>query len=115
MQLEEELSLRRAEVETLQVQLRGSDSTSQQINNGDVAPGDAILQELSASGDMDISKLKEKYNSVFAASQREIDSLKALVDKQNQEICESKQKVQQATKENMDMMDSWKVFVYSLF
>ncbi|XP_022594553.1 CAP-Gly domain-containing linker protein 2 [Seriola dumerili] len=118
MQLEEELTLRRAEIKNLQAQLRGPDSSSQQADDGDAVPGsDAqpetqLLREqlLSAGREhfKESSELKEKYETALAASQQEIDSLKALVDKQNQEISEMKQKAQQASKENMEMMDTWK-------
>ncbi|CAJ1063220.1 CAP-Gly domain-containing linker protein 2 isoform X4 [Xyrichtys novacula] len=95
-QLEEELSLRRAEIGNLQSQLRGSDTT----NNAEAAPGSETLSAES-------SELREKYEAA-AASQQEIESLKALVESKSQEIGEMKLKVQQATKENMDMMDTWK-------
>ncbi|XP_023286679.1 CAP-Gly domain-containing linker protein 2 isoform X3 [Seriola lalandi dorsalis] len=118
MQLEEELTLRRAEIKNLQAQLRGPDSSSQQADEGEAAPGsDAqpetqLLREqlLSAGREhfKESSELKEKYETALAASQQEIDSLKALVDKQNQEISEMKQKAQQDSKENMEMMDTWK-------
>ncbi|XP_040006113.1 CAP-Gly domain-containing linker protein 2 isoform X2 [Xiphias gladius] len=118
MQLEEELTLRRAEIKNLQAQLRGSDPGPQQANDGDAAAGsDAqpetlLLREqlLSAGREhyKESSELKEKYETALAASQQEIDALKAVVDKQNQEISEMKQKVQHATKENMEMMDTWK-------
>ncbi|GAA6233528.1 CAP-Gly domain-containing linker protein 2-like [Lates japonicus] len=118
MQLEEELTLRRAEIKNLQAHLKGSDPSSQQTNDSDAAPGSdakpetVLLREqlLSAGREhyKESSELKEKYETALAASQQEIDSLKAVVDKQNQEINESKQKVQQATKENMEMMDTWK-------
>ncbi|KAM9846750.1 CAP-Gly domain-containing linker protein 2 [Aulostomus maculatus] len=124
MQLEQELSLRRAEIETLQVQLRGLGPTSQQANGGDDTPGSGsqletpLLHEqlLSVGREhyKESSELKEKYETVLAAKQQEIDSLKEAVDKQNQEISEMKQKVQQATKENMDMMDTWKAKFDSL-
>lgn len=119
MQLEEELTLRRAEIKNLQAQLRGSDPGPQQATDGDAAAGsDAqpetlLLREqlLSAGREhyKESSELKEKYETALAASQQEIDALKAVVDKQNQEISEMKQKVQHATKENMEMMDTWKV------
>lgn len=125
MQLEEELTLRRAEIKNLQAQLKGSDPGSQQTNDSDAGPGsDAepetvlLREQLLTVGRehyKESSELKEKYETALAASQQEIDSLKAVVDKQNQEINESKQKVQQATKENMEMMDTWKVFCYIQF
>ncbi|XP_040908211.1 CAP-Gly domain-containing linker protein 2 isoform X2 [Toxotes jaculatrix] len=118
MQLEEELTFKKAEIKNLQAQLRGSDSSSQQANDSDAAAGSdaqpetALLREqlLLAGREhyKESSELKEKYETALAASQQEIDSLKAVVDKQNQEINEMKLKVQQATKENMEMMDTWK-------
>uniref|UniRef100_A0A7N9B209 CAP-GLY domain containing linker protein 2 n=1 Tax=Mastacembelus armatus TaxID=205130 RepID=A0A7N9B209_9TELE len=118
MQLEEELTLRRAEIENLQAQLRKSDSSSQQATVGDTAPESdtqpetlLLREQLLTAGRehyKESSELKEKYEKALAANQQEIDSLKTVVDKQNQEISEMKQKVQQATKENMEMMDSWK-------
>ncbi|XP_047462749.1 CAP-Gly domain-containing linker protein 2 isoform X2 [Mugil cephalus] len=124
MQLEEELTLRRAEIEDLRAKLRGTDATLQQGNETDAAPGTEtqpetlLLREqlLSAGRERykESSELKEKYESALAASQQEVDSLKVVVDKQNLEITEMKQKVQQATKENMEMMDTWKVKFDSL-
>ncbi|XP_044078786.1 CAP-Gly domain-containing linker protein 2 isoform X2 [Siniperca chuatsi] len=118
MQLEEELSLKRAEIENLQAQLRGSDTSSQQANNSEAAPGSdtqpetLLLRERLVSAGREhykeSSELKEKYETALAASQQEIDSLKAVVDNKNQDISEMKQKVQHATKENMEMMDTWK-------
>lgn len=125
MQLEEELVLRRAEIENLQAQLRGSDSSSQQPNDSDATPGSDIQPEtlllreklLSVGQEhyKESSELKEMYETTLTARQQEIDSLKAVVDRRNQEISEVKQKVQHATKENMEMMDTWKVFCYILF
>ncbi|XP_062288456.1 CAP-Gly domain-containing linker protein 2 [Scomber scombrus] len=118
MQLEEELSLGRTEIASLQVQLRCINPCSQEANDSDAAPGSDIKPEtlllreqlLSVGREhyKESSELKEKYEKELSASQQEVDSLKAVVDKQNQEISEMKQKVQQATKENMEMMDTWK-------
>lgn len=94
-QLEEELSLSRAEIQKLQARLAG----------GDAVPGsDGLTENLLRENHKEGGEVKEK----LAAGQQEIESLKAVVDKQNQEIGDLKQKVQQATKENMDM-DTWKV------
>lgn len=118
MQLEEELTLKRAEIEELQVQLRGADISSQKAHDGEATPGtdaqpDTLLlreQLLSAGRERhkESSELKEKYEAEVAAGRQEIESLKAVVEKQNLEISEMKQKVQQANKENMEMMDTWK-------
>lgn len=125
MQLEEELRLRRAEIDTLQAQLRGPDRNSQQASDGDAAPESGPPQEtlllreqlLTAGREhyKESSELKEKYEAALATSQQEVDSLKTVVEKQSQEISELKQKVQQATKENMEMMDTWKVPHYVAF
>ncbi|XP_030602189.1 CAP-Gly domain-containing linker protein 2 isoform X3 [Archocentrus centrarchus] len=124
MQLEEELRLRRAEIENLQAQLKGADASSQKADHGDAAQGSdtqpetLLLREqlLSAGREhyKESSELREKYETALAASQQEVDSLKAVVEKQNLEISEMKQKVQQATKENVEMMDTWKAKFDSL-
>nr|XP_024659859.1 CAP-Gly domain-containing linker protein 2 isoform X2 [Maylandia zebra] len=118
MQLEEELSLRRAEITNLQVQLKGADASWQKVDRADAAQGsDAqpetllLREQLVSAGRehyKESSELREKYETALAASQQEIDSLKAVVEKQNVEINEMKQKAQQATKENVEMMDTWK-------
>lgn len=122
MQLEEELRLRRAEIEDLQAQLRGSGTTSQRTNDSNAVSGpdtqaDTLMvrdQLLSAGGEhlKDSSELKEKYETALAARQQEVEALKAVVNNKNQEMSELKQKVQQDTKENMEMMDTWKVFCF---
>uniref|UniRef100_A0A3Q1AP12 CAP-Gly domain-containing protein n=1 Tax=Amphiprion ocellaris TaxID=80972 RepID=A0A3Q1AP12_AMPOC len=118
VQLEEELGLRRAEIEELQVQLRGADGGSQKAADGEATPGsDAqpetllLREQLLSAGREHVkesSELKEKYEAELAAAQQEIHSLKAVVEKQNLEISEAKQKVQQANKENVEIMDTWK-------
>uniref|UniRef100_A0A3Q2XS07 CAP-Gly domain containing linker protein 2 n=1 Tax=Hippocampus comes TaxID=109280 RepID=A0A3Q2XS07_HIPCM len=85
-QLEEELSRTRAEMETLRVRPPGSAAAA--------GPSPTATQALDSEA--------------LAASRQETEALKLLVEKQSQEICELKLKVQQATKENMDMMDAWK-------
>ncbi|KAF7206725.1 CAP-Gly domain-containing linker protein 2 isoform X2 [Nothobranchius furzeri] len=117
VQLEEELSLRRAETEELQAQLRRADASSQPA--GDAAQPETLLlreQLLSAGRELhqESSELKEKHENASASSRQEISSLRAVVEKQNLEISEMKQKVQQATKENVEMMDSWKAKFDSL-
>ncbi|XP_028451104.1 CAP-Gly domain-containing linker protein 2 isoform X4 [Perca flavescens] len=124
MLLEEELRLRRAEMENLQAKLRGSDTSSQQATDSDNAPGSdtqpealALRTQLVMAGrehHKESSELKEKYEAALAASQQEIDSLKAVVEDKRQEVSRMKQKVQQANKENMEMMDTWKVKFDSL-
>ncbi|MEQ2230441.1 hypothetical protein ILYODFUR_029334 [Ilyodon furcidens] len=113
MQLEEELTHRRAQVEDLQGQLRRVDASSQQEALGaNIQPEALLLREqlLSAGREhhKESSELKEKHETALAASQQEISSLRTVVEKQSVEISKMKQKVQQANKENVEMMDSWK-------
>ncbi|XP_060942563.1 CAP-Gly domain-containing linker protein 2 [Limanda limanda] len=123
VQLEEELALRRADIKTLQAQLGGGcDSSSQPPGDGDATdatePETVLLrQQLLSAGrehHKESSELKEKHQTELAASQQEVESLKTGVQKQIQEISELKQKVQQANKENVDMMDTWKTKFDSL-
>nr|XP_046162193.1 CAP-Gly domain-containing linker protein 2-like isoform X4 [Oncorhynchus gorbuscha] len=113
MQLEDELALRRAEIEELQVRLRDADKDGDSTQ-GPVAQSETILlrEQLLTAGrehHKESSQLREKYEAAVATGQEETDKLKATVDKQSQEIIELKQKVQQASTENMEMMDNWKV------
>uniref|UniRef100_A0A3P9JE94 CAP-GLY domain containing linker protein 2 n=1 Tax=Oryzias latipes TaxID=8090 RepID=A0A3P9JE94_ORYLA len=87
MQLEKELGLRRAEMEELQAQL------GRRAEDGHVF----------ADG-----QPEEEHAAALRASRQEAETLKAVVEKQNLEISEMKLKVQQATKENVEMMESWK-------
>ncbi|XP_075888079.1 CAP-Gly domain-containing linker protein 2 isoform X2 [Nelusetta ayraudi] len=99
VQLEEELRLRRVEIEGLQARVRGPNGTS---SNGEVVPGQPEGQALQEAGD------RETGEAALASCRQEVDSLRAALDSKNQEISDLKQKVQQATKENMEMMDAWK-------
>lgn len=119
MQLEEELRLRRAEIEDLQAQLRGFGMASQQPNDSNAVSGpdtqaDALMvrDQLASAGGEHFKDSSEKYETALAARQQEVEALKAVVNNKNQEMTELKQKVQQATKENMEMMDTWKVFCF---
>ncbi|XP_071023345.1 CAP-Gly domain-containing linker protein 2 isoform X7 [Oncorhynchus clarkii lewisi] len=119
MQLEEELALRQAEIEELQVQLRDPDSHPNMAEDGyptqgPVAQSETFLlrEQLLTAGrehHKESSQLREKYEVAVVAGQEETNRLKATVDKQSQEIIDLKQRVQQATTENMEMMDNWKV------
>jgi CAP-Gly domain-containing linker protein 2 len=119
MQLEEELALRQAEIEELQVQLRDPDSHPNTAEDGyptqgPVAQSETFLlrEQLLTAGrehHKESSQLREKYEAAVVAGQGETNRLKATVDRQSQEIIDLKQRVQQATTENMEMMDNWKV------
>ncbi|XP_077062657.1 CAP-Gly domain-containing linker protein 2 isoform X2 [Siphateles boraxobius] len=115
MQLEEELSLRKAEVEELQVRLQRS-SSGPGTDAGDCGLGlnseTLVLREqlLSAGRERreESSQLRERYEASLNTSQKEAERLKATTERQGQEISDLKQRLQQATRENMEMMDSWK-------
>uniref|UniRef100_A0AAY5KU74 CAP-Gly domain-containing protein n=1 Tax=Esox lucius TaxID=8010 RepID=A0AAY5KU74_ESOLU len=119
IQLEEELALRRAEIEELQVQLRDPDFPSKTAEAADptqglVAQSETLMlrEQLLTVGrehHRESIQLREKYEALVAAGQEEIDRLKAMVDKQSHDNIELKQRLQQATTENMEMMDNWKV------
>ncbi|XP_077402252.1 CAP-Gly domain-containing linker protein 2 isoform X2 [Vanacampus margaritifer] len=96
VQLEKELNRTRSEMETLRVQLPAPTSAEGPVPAAAQAPN------------------SETTAAALAASRQEAEAQKLLVEKQNQEICDLKLKVQQATKENMDMMDAWKAKFDSL-
>lgn len=101
MLLEEELGLRKAEIQDLQARLGGPDALEPPTPDAQAeSAGPASREQMKESGE-----LGEKYKT----AQREVESLKAMVDSKNQDISEMKQKIQQASKENMEMMDTWKV------
>ncbi|KAJ3588737.1 hypothetical protein NHX12_009591, partial [Muraenolepis orangiensis] len=123
VQLEEELALRQAEVAQLQTQqLRDSGTAGdgqdgqdegQESQAGPGAQPEAVLREqlLSAGRERlkETGELRHKHEAALAAGRQETEALRALVERQNQDIGELKQKVQQANRENVEMMDSWKV------
>ncbi|KAM6970050.1 CAP-Gly domain-containing linker protein 2 [Aplochiton taeniatus] len=138
IQLEEELALRRAEVSDLQARLHGPGSDSQDANGGGGVGGvggvgDAAAVDAPGSGTptemvllreqlrsavrehhKESSELRERKEAELSALQQETDLLKATVDKQSRDIVDLRQRLQQATKENMEMMDNWKVKLDSL-
>ncbi|XP_072496275.1 CAP-Gly domain-containing linker protein 2 isoform X2 [Notamacropus eugenii] len=106
LQLEEELSLRRGEIEELQQCLRQTGPS----DPSDTSPSSEALrlreQLLLASKESGL--LKDKYEKALKAYQLEVERLKTSNEKYAQEIVELKHKVQQATSENMGLMDNWK-------
>ncbi|XP_018959996.1 CAP-Gly domain-containing linker protein 2-like isoform X6 [Cyprinus carpio] len=113
MQLEEELALRRAKVEELQAQLqRGSFGPGTDAGDSGINSETLVLREqlLSAGRERreESSLLRERYEASLSSSQKEVERLKATKERQGQEISDLKQRLQQATRENMEMMDSWK-------
>ncbi|MGH0143265.1 UNVERIFIED_CONTAM: hypothetical protein FKN15_009158 [Acipenser sinensis] len=118
MQLEEELALRKTEIEELQQRLRSPNPDEA----ADPSPGlhtEAFLlreQLLTVSRERhkESSELREKYEAALSSQQRDVNRLKTTMEKQAQEILDLKHKLQQANKENMGMMDSWKSKLDSL-
>ncbi|XP_056314516.1 CAP-Gly domain-containing linker protein 2 isoform X2 [Danio aesculapii] len=115
MQLEEELALRKAEVEELQVRFqRGSSGPATDAEDGEpgITSETLVLREqlLSAGRERreESSQLRQRYEASLSTSQKEAERLKAITERQGQEISDLKQRLQQATRENMEMMDSWK-------
>ncbi|KAM9728882.1 CAP-Gly domain-containing linker protein 2 isoform 1-T2 [Menidia menidia] len=102
-QLEKELAQRRAQVEELQAQLPPTDASRREADARPEAPPPAGPDHR-----QDSAQPPETHQATLAANQQVIDSLRAVVEKQNLEISEAKQKAQQAAKENMEMMDTWK-------
>lgn len=109
MQLEEELRLRKAEIQNLQVRLRGAEAQRALEPPPQAEAG--VCEQLGLANREQNESVEhgEKYEVALAASQQEVESLKAAVDSKKQEISEMKQKIQQASKENVEMMDTWKV------
>ncbi|XP_074869918.1 CAP-Gly domain-containing linker protein 2 isoform X2 [Carettochelys insculpta] len=112
LQLEEELSLRCGEVEELRQCLRNSHPAETTEHSLGLQTEALRLRDqlLSASKEhqKESSQLKEKYEKTLKKYQQETEKLKALNEKYSQEIVDLKHKVQQATNENMGLMDNWK-------
>ncbi|XP_020020042.1 CAP-Gly domain-containing linker protein 2 isoform X2 [Castor canadensis] len=115
LQLEEELSLRRGEIQELQQCL---------LHSGPPPPDHPEAAEtlrlrerlLSASKEQqqETSTLRDKYEKALKAYQAEVEKLRAANDRYAQEVADLKAKVQQATSENMGLMDNWKSKLDSL-
>nr|DBA33369.1 TPA: hypothetical protein GDO54_001062 [Pyxicephalus adspersus] len=117
-QLEEELSLRRNEIEDLQNCLMNSSQSETPEHNLGLQTQALRLRDqlLSASKEhqKESSQQRDKYEKNIKRYQQEIEKLKASNEKYVQEIGEFKKKLEQATKENIGMMDSWKSKLDSL-
>ncbi|XP_027646796.1 CAP-Gly domain-containing linker protein 2 isoform X6 [Falco biarmicus] len=112
LQLEEELSLRRSEVDELRQCLRSSHQAETPEHNLGLQSEALRLRDqlLSANKEhqKESSQLKEKYEKTLKKYQQEMEKLKSVNEKYSQEIVDLKHKVQQATNENMGLMDNWK-------
>lgn len=117
-QLEEELNLRRNEIEDLQHCLMNSSQTDLPEHKIGLQTEALRLRDqlLSASKEhqKESSQQRDKYEEKMKRYQQEIEKLKGLNEKHVQEIGEMKKRLEQATKENIGMMDSWKSKLDSL-
>ncbi|XP_063313485.1 CAP-Gly domain-containing linker protein 2 isoform X1 [Pelobates fuscus] len=111
-QLEEELNLRRNEIEDLQHCLLNSSQTDIPEHNLGLQSEALRLRDklLSASKEhlKESSQQRDKYEKNMKRYQQEVEKLKSLNEKHVQEISDLRKKLEQATNENMGMMDSWK-------
>ncbi|EHH61788.1 hypothetical protein EGM_19874 [Macaca fascicularis] len=115
LQLEEELTLRRGEIEELQQCLLHSGPPPP--DHPDAAETLRLRERLlSASKEhqRESGVLRDKYEKALKAYQAEVDKLRAANEKDAQEVAGLKDKVQQATSENMGLMDNWKSKLDSL-
>ncbi|KAM4046509.1 CAP-Gly domain-containing linker protein 2 isoform 1-T2 [Anomaloglossus baeobatrachus] len=117
-QLEEELNLRRNEIEDLQHCLLNSSQSDLPEQKIGLQTEALRLRDqlLSASKEhqKESSQQRDKYEEKIKRYQQEIEKLKASNEKHVQEIVELKKRLEQATKENIGMMDSWKSKLDSL-
>ncbi|KAM3933802.1 CAP-Gly domain-containing linker protein 2 isoform 1-T2 [Leptodactylus fuscus] len=117
-QLEEELNLRRNEIEDLQHCLMNSSQSDLPEHKIGLQTEALRLRDqlLSASREhqKESSQQRDKYEEKMKRYQQEIEKLKTSNEKHVQEIGELKKKLEQATKENIGMMDSWKSKLDSL-
>lgn len=117
-QLEEELNLRRNEIEDLQHCLMNSSQSDLPEHKIGLQTEALRLRDqlLSASKEhqKESSQQREKYEEKMKRYQQEIEKLKGLNEKHVQEIGELRKRLEQATKENIGMMDSWKSKLDSL-
>lgn len=115
LQLEEELNLRRGEIEELQQCLLHSGPPP--TDHPEAAETLRLRERLlSASKEhqRESGVLRDKYEKALRAYQAEVEKLRAANEKYAQEVVDLKAKVQQATSENMGLMDNWKSKLDSL-
>ncbi|XP_062036265.1 CAP-Gly domain-containing linker protein 2 isoform X1 [Lepus europaeus] len=115
LQLEEELSLRRGEIQELQQCLLHSSPPP--ADHPEAAEAQRLRERLlSASQEQqrESGALRDKYEKALKAYQAEVEKLRAANERYAQEVADLKEKVQQATSENMGLMDNWKSKLASL-
>ncbi|XP_075446091.1 CAP-Gly domain-containing linker protein 2 isoform X2 [Ascaphus truei] len=118
LQLEEELNLRRNQIEELQHCLMNSSQSEMPEHNLGLQTEALRLRDqlLSASKEhqKESSQQRDKYEKNMKKYQQEIEKLKGMNEKHVHDIADLKKKLEQATKENIGMMDSWKFKLDSL-
>ncbi|XP_041438207.1 CAP-Gly domain-containing linker protein 2 isoform X2 [Xenopus laevis] len=117
-QLEEELNLRRNEIEDLQHCLLNSSQSEIPENNLGLQTEALRLRDqllsVSKEHQKESREQRDKYEKNIKKYQQEVEKLKRSNEKHVHEIAELKKKLEQATKENIGMMDSWKSKLDSL-
>ncbi|XP_071992268.1 CAP-Gly domain-containing linker protein 2 isoform X2 [Engystomops pustulosus] len=117
-QLEEELNLRRNEIEDLHHCLMNSSQSDLPEQKIGLQTEALRLRDqlLSASKEhqKESSQQRDKYEEQMKRYQQDIEKLKTVNEKHVQEIADLKKRLEQATKENIGMMDSWKSKLDSL-
>lgn len=115
LQLEEELSLRRGEIEELQhCLLQSGPPPADHPEAAETLRLRERLLSASKEHQRDSTLLQDKYEHMLKTYQTEVDKLRAANEKYAQEVADLKAKVQQATTENMGLMDNWKSKLDSL-
>uniref|UniRef100_A0A8D1ES09 CAP-Gly domain-containing protein n=1 Tax=Sus scrofa TaxID=9823 RepID=A0A8D1ES09_PIG len=115
LQLEEELSLRRGEIKELQQCLLHSGPPP--ADHPEAAETLRLRERLlSASKEhqRESGLLRDKYEKALRAYQAEVEKLQVANEKYMLEVVDLKAKGQQATSENMGLMDNWKSKLDSL-
>lgn len=115
LQLEEELNLRRGEIEELQhCLLQSGPPPADHPEAAETLRLRERLLSASKEHQRDSTLLQDKYEHMLKTYQTEVDKLRAANEKYAQEVADLKAKVQQATTENMGLMDNWKSKLDSL-
>ncbi|XP_064449169.1 CAP-Gly domain-containing linker protein 2 isoform X3 [Mirounga angustirostris] len=115
LQLEEELHLRRGEIEELQqCLLHSGPPPAEHPEAAETLRLRERLLTASKERQRESGALRDKYEKALRAYQAEVEKLRAANEKYAQEVVDLKAKVQQATSENMGLMDNWKSKLDSL-
>ncbi|XP_036265177.1 CAP-Gly domain-containing linker protein 2 isoform X6 [Pipistrellus kuhlii] len=115
LQLEEELNLRRGEIEELQqCLLQSGPPPAAHPEAAETLQLRERLLSASKEHQRESGVLRDKYEKALRAYQAEVEKLRAANEKYAQEVVDLKAKVQQATSENMGLMDNWKSKLDSL-